>query len=133
MGSQGKQSELQAKVNAMVSTIDSSTLRPMKKASFLAMAKCCDLDSPEAYQQCLARASAPEQRASQIMQVELNDFQDRLQRAVRGCQDEVKDKGVRDQNRAQNMFSNCVDNALTKHIGMVPGVQKRIEAAIKGK
>ena len=40
---------------------------------------------------------------------------------------------MRDQNRAQNMFSNCVDSVLTKHIGMVPSVQKRIEAALKGK
>ncbi len=44
-----------------------------------------------AYQQCLQKAQLPEQRASQVVQGELNDFQSRLQRAIATCQDDVKD------------------------------------------
>ena len=44
-----------------------------------------------AYQQCLQKAQLPEQRASQVVQTELNDFQGRLQRAIATCQDDVKD------------------------------------------
>ena len=88
---QAKQRELQSKLEAMLSSVEDERLRPMRKQGFLAMAKCCDLSDPTAYQQCLQKAQLPEQRASQVVQGELNDFQSRLQRAIATCQDDVKD------------------------------------------
>ena len=88
---QAKQRELQSKLEAMLSSVEDERLRPMRKQGFLAMAKCCDLSDPTAYQQCLQKAQLPEQRASQVVQTELNDFQSRLQRAIATCQDDVKD------------------------------------------
>ena len=88
---QAKQRELQSKLEAMLSSVEDERLRPMRKQGFLAMAKCCDLSDPTAYQQCLQKAQLPEQRASQVVQTELNDFQGRLQRAIATCQDDVKD------------------------------------------
>ena len=89
---QAKQRELQSKLEAMLSSVEDERLRPMRKQGFLAMAKCCDLSDPTAYQQCLQKAQLPEQRASQVVQTELNDFQGRLQRAIATCQDDVKDE-----------------------------------------
>ena len=88
---QAKQRELQSKLEAMLASVEDERLRPMRKQGFLAMAKCCDLSDPTAYQQCLQKAQLPEQRASQVVQTELNDFQSRLQRAIATCQDDVKD------------------------------------------
>ena len=88
---QAKQRELQSKLEAMLASVEDDRLRPMRKQGFLAMAKCCDLSDPTAYQQCLQKAQLPEQRASQVVQGELNDFQSRLQRAIATCQDDVKD------------------------------------------
>ena len=88
---QAKQRELQSKLEAMLASVEDERLRPMRKQGFLAMAKCCDLSDPTAYQQCLQKAQLPEQRASQVVQGELNDFQSRLQRAIATCQDDVKD------------------------------------------
>ena len=88
---QAKQRELQSKLEAMLASVEDERLRPMRKQGFLAMAKCCDLSDPTAYQQCLQKAQLPEQRASQVVQTELNDFQGRLQRAIATCQDDVKD------------------------------------------
>ena len=79
---QAKQRELQSKLEAMLASVEDERLRPMRKQGFLAMAKCCDLSDPTAYQQCLQKAQLPEQRASQVVQTELNDFQGRLQRAI---------------------------------------------------
>ena len=61
----------------------------------------------------------------------MGEFQNRLQRAIQNCQDEVKDGGYRDQNRAQNVFSACVEKVFDKHIGMVGDVKKRLEKALK--
>ena len=88
---QAKQRELQSKLEAMLASVEDERLRPMRKQGFLARAKCCDLSDPTAYQQCLQKAQLPEQRASQVVQGELNDFQSRLQRAIATCQDDVKD------------------------------------------
>ena len=88
---QAKQRELQSKLEAMLASVEDERLRPTRKQGFLAMAKCCDLSDPTAYQQCLQKAQLPEQRASQVVQGELNDFQSRLQRAIATCQDDVKD------------------------------------------
>ena len=97
---QAKQRELQSKLEAMLASVEDERLRPMRKQGFLAMAKCCDLSDPTAYQQCLQKAQLPEQRASQVVQTELNDFQGRLQRAIATCQDDVKDgsRAASDQN-----------------------------------
>ena len=119
---------MQTAVDTMVNTIESEKLRPLRKAALLSMAKCCDLENPKAYQQCVARAGQPEQRASQLIQQELADFQQRLQRAAMACQDEVKDYGYKDQNKAQNAFNTCVVGALNKHIKLLPSIKKRIEA-----
>ena len=106
-----------------------------------------------AYQQCLQKAQLPGQRASQVVQTELNDFQGRLQRAIATCQDDVKDGsraasdhipyavaasrtdhnagGYSDQNRAQNVFNNCVGKVFDAHAGMLGDVKKRIEKGLR--
>jgi hypothetical protein len=127
---QAKQRELQSKLEAMLASVEDERLRPMRKQGFLAMAKCCDLSDPTAYQQCLQKAQLPEQRASQVVQGELNDFQGRLQRAIATCQDDVKDGGYSDQNRAQNVFNTCVGKVFDAHAGMLGDVKKRIEKGL---
>ena len=126
---EAKQKELQRSVDDMVNDIDKRQMMPMRKAAFLAMAKCCDLGTPAAYQQCVQRASVPEQRASQVIQQELGEFQQRLQRAAMACQDEVKDYGYKDQAKMQGAFEACVNGALDKHMKLLPTIKKRIEAS----
>ena len=63
-----------------------------------------------AYQQCLQKAQLPEQRASQVVQTELNDFQGRLQRAIATCQDDVKDGS-----RAASDTTPCAVDASRDH------------------
>lgn len=116
---EAKQREMQVKVDDLVRTIDSERLRPLRKSAFLTMAKCCDLDNPKAYQQCVARAGQPEQQASGVIQKELGEFQQRLQRASMACQDEVKDRGFKDQVKAQNAFNSCINGALDKHMKLL--------------
>ena len=128
---QQKQRELQSKMESMLATVEDEKLRPQRKQGFLAMAKCCDLADPSAYQQCLQKAQMPEQRSSQLVNAEINDFQNRLGRAIANCQDDVKDGGYSDQNRAQNVFNACVGKALDAHAGLLSDVKKRIEKGVR--
>ena len=87
-----QQAKLQDAVNTMMDELEWEKLRPMQKASFLAMAKCCDRPSRNEAQQCFANSSVPVQRAEAMVKQEMDSFQQRLQRCVQGCQDQVKDR-----------------------------------------
>ncbi|KAJ8598678.1 hypothetical protein CTAYLR_003097 [Chrysophaeum taylorii] len=121
------QPKLEHAVNEVVEEIDKKHLRPLRKKAFLAMAKCCDGGgSREAFHQCVQRAGIPEEKANQVVQYELNEFQDRLRRAAMSCQDAVKDSGVTDPDQASAAMDKCLAGVVQKHISMVPTLKKRI-------
>jgi len=125
------QSRLQSQTEEMLEEVEYTKLRPMRKEAFLNMAKCCDGPlSREAFQGCLQRAGHAEERAQGVLQQEVNIFQDRLQRAVAACQDEVRDRGLTNQDRISAHFDRCLCKVLDKHIAMVPTIQKRILQSI---
>mmetsp|Transcript_1274 Transcript_1274/g.3650 ORF Transcript_1274/g.3650 Transcript_1274/m.3650 type:complete len:148 (-) Transcript_1274:84-527(-) len=125
------QAKLQSKVEEMLEEVETAHMRPLRKTCYVAMAKCCDTPlSRDAFNACLQRASAPEEAASQAVQQEMSQFQNRLQRAAMACQDEVRDKGISNPDRANAHFDRCMCKELDKHIAMLPPMNKRILAAI---
>ena len=94
MDANSLQLKLQQAVDKMISDIDMNRLRGIQKKSYLDMAKCFDdkYASQQQVQQCLATKSAAVQSAQSLLQNEMNQFQNRLQRATMACQDEVHDK-----------------------------------------
>ena len=127
MSTQQLQAKLQAKTEEMVQEIDTKHLRPLRKQGYLDMAKCCDAPlGREAFQACLQRAQVPQQAAEQFVQNELQEFQERLQRTAMACQDEVRDRGVTNPDRATAQFERCISREFEKHIQRLPQMQKRI-------
>lgn len=120
------QSKLQTSVNAMIEELETSKLRPLRKQAFLDMAKCCETSSSRpAYQACVQRAAAPEERGEQVVQQELAEFQDRLQRAAMACQDQVKDSGLKDDKAAAAM-DKCLVGVFERHIKLLAPLKKRV-------
>lgn len=125
------QVKLQNEVDEVVDDLENKYLRPIRKQAFLDMAKCCDSSSTrETYQMCVQRASVPEERANRIVQLELSDFQSRLQRAAIACSDEVKDSGLKDREKAAAAMEKCLVGVFQKHIKLVPTLKKRIEQSL---
>lgn len=125
---EAEQQKLQRAVDQVVEGIEKSHLRPARKTAFLQMAKCCDSasSSREAYHSCVQRAAAPEERSNGVVQQELNEFQNRLQRAVMACQDQVKDSGVTDPDLARTNMDACLLDVFQRHVKLVPTLKKRI-------
>ena len=104
---------------------------------FLAKAECCNSSSrgDREVQTCIAKADAPMQQTEQIIKMEIDDFQQRLQRAVMSCQDRLKDKlpsnATEVPPKLQAEFDSCATGVLKQHIGMIPALSKRVIANMK--
>lgn len=83
---------------------------------------------------CLANSSRFVQASQQVIQSEMNQFQNRLQRCVMDCEDAARDKfpnleknpGQLDKAQAHMLsgMSSCVD----KHIALLKSVKQKIES-----
>ncbi|KAJ1447898.1 hypothetical protein M885DRAFT_541148 [Pelagophyceae sp. CCMP2097] len=125
------QAALQRSVDEMLVEVDNKHLRPLRKTCFLAMAKCCDsTKTRETFNDCVQRAGVPEERAGAAVQQELQNFQQRIQRAAAQCQDDTKDKGFKDQDSQQEFFDGCVKGVFAKHAALLPAMKKRILASM---
>ncbi|CAL8095086.1 unnamed protein product [Calicophoron daubneyi] len=120
---QRTQDKYQETVQAAVVKLDREYLRKIQKAYFLCGARCCDdLEvSAEAARQCMDRCEAPLSQAHNLMQSELNEFQNRLQMCSTECANRARDKLKADappeqvkaaQHEAFKCAQDCVETQL---------------------
>jgi hypothetical protein len=131
---QALQRKLQDAVNTMMEDIDKKRLRIMQKNIYLKMASCCDIDNPNNREECLQRTTIPIQKAQQLIQNEMNSFQNRLQRCSMACEDDVKDKfditNEKDMDKIQKYHLNCASQCVDKQLSLLKGIQSKIEKDI---
>jgi hypothetical protein len=132
---QALQQRLQDAVNKMMDNIDKSKMRPLQKATYLKMASCFDNNNASTQQidHCQESNSHNVKQAQSIIQTEMGQFQNRLQRCSLACEDEVKDKfSYMDQNdnssqeKAQGQYLKCNSICVDKHIAMLKSVEAKI-------
>ena len=135
------QQRLQNAIDSVVSSVNKRKVRPLQRDTYLAMAKCFDADiSDQQVENCVQRESHGVQIAQQIMQNELGQFSNRIQRCVQDCEDSARDSvGNQDlsdprvQEKAQNMMLKCTSVCADKHIDMLRSIQGRMEKEIDSK
>lgn len=115
--------------------IEVEKLRPMQKNMYLKMSECYNSKSASSneVENCVNRHSAPAQMVQQVIQHEMSQLQDRLQRCSMACQDEVRDKypNVSGSNAsADAMAERCLMNCADKHIAMLKSIKYNIETKI---
>jgi hypothetical protein len=82
----------------------------------------------------IENASRKLQVVQQILQNEVNIFQNRLQRCSADCEDSVRDRypnlqtSENDFNKAQREMYQCANICADKHIAMLKGIQIKIES-----
>mmetsp|Transcript_70291 Transcript_70291/g.138019 ORF Transcript_70291/g.138019 Transcript_70291/m.138019 type:complete len:141 (-) Transcript_70291:46-468(-) len=130
---EAKQAELQREVDSMLGKIDMERIRPFSKAMYLRMAECYNNKSATTndIERCLGEVSAPAQLAQSVVQNELGAFQQRLQRCMMECKDEVTDKyrniDANNQGAAQAMYDKGAVKCADKHLGMMRSLKTNIE------
>ncbi|GLH00112.1 hypothetical protein R5R35_014439 [Gryllus longicercus] len=121
----------------MLNEIDVSHLRKMQAKMHRCAAVCCDSEtkSVEEVHRCVERCSAPLNGAHKFVQEELNHFQDRLQRCVMQCNDKIRDKMTPNPSEDEvakytKEFETCATQCVNTHIGLVPGLLKKMRQAL---
>ncbi|KAJ1422797.1 hypothetical protein B484DRAFT_452189 [Ochromonadaceae sp. CCMP2298] len=131
---EAKQAQLQTSVNDMMDKIDQTKLRPMQRTTYLKMAECYNSKSASAngIQECVQKASTPSNTINQLIQQEMSQFQDRLQRCSMNCRDETKDKYPNPSGNpeAEKMITNCLGVCADKHIDMLKSIRYNLEQKV---
>ena len=116
----------------MIAVLDKSHLRNLQKQSYLCMASCCDAsDSARSLQDCCHDCERRVQIAEKIVQVSMNDFQERLQRCVKRCQDAAQESlpvnpSDSDIVKAQDSMAHCAANCAQEYEKQIPKLQSSI-------
>lgn len=117
--------------------LDRTVSRPLQKQAFKCSAACCDSAKSQAeLQECVQACSSKVQRMETVVNHELEDFHQRLQRCAIRCQDvareklplEPSDSQVRD---AQAKMEACVSVCAKDFEKQVPELGKRIKQMCK--
>jgi len=86
----------------------------------------------EALEQCTQQCFRPMQQIQEHIGKELGNFQDRLGRCARQCQDEIQDKVNASTTHAevtslQEELDSCVVKCCNSHVALVPKIMGRIQ------
>jgi hypothetical protein len=121
----------------MISVLDKKHLRQMQKESYQCMARCCDeAETAGDLQHCCHGCERKVQIAEKIVQVSMNEFQERLQRCVSRCQDSAQESlpvnpTDKDVMKAQDVLANCAANCAQEYEKQIPKLQATIIDKLK--
>lgn len=135
------QEKLDKEMTSLVDRIGNNLIKPTRKKCFECSMKCCDSKSSMTeFQSCLTRCNQPSEQVEQLFSHELSAFQNKLQRCVMDCQDNIKDKYLLTQNGTssdnnnsdiiQKEFDSCSANCVTQSISKLPLIEKKLRNQI---
>ena len=140
--SDADQARLQASVDDMMKRLEKSHLNPMQKNAYLCSANCFDKKVDQAnIQNCVQNCQQKTGMAQQVIQQEMGEFQNRLSRAMQGCQDKIKDSlaplmmaknpdNDKINDLAQKQMYQCGGQVVNEHIKLVAGIEKRLQSQL---
>jgi hypothetical protein len=100
-------------------------------------ATCCadQIASIDQVQRCVENCSRDMTQAQNLVQNELGQFQERLQRGVLLCQDRIKEKVGPNPTEAEfrrykGEFENCAVESVNYHLGQLPSLMEKLKKAL---
>uniref|UniRef100_A0A6U1B6Y4 Uncharacterized protein n=1 Tax=Leptocylindrus danicus TaxID=163516 RepID=A0A6U1B6Y4_9STRA len=129
--------KLQGEMKICMDYIEKKHLRKIQRQALTCSLACLDKGgekaSTEELQRGMNQCQVPVQRAQQIVQSEIQRFQQRLQRGMANCQDQANDMVTPDVHnnpdklrKIEDKMGNCFGQVIKEHIGMIGDVKKRI-------
>ena len=111
----------------------------MQRSIYLKMADCYNAKSASSsdVERCVHSAASPQNAVQQIIQNEMNQLQNRIERCSMACQDELRDKypkltSISDGSNpaAEAMAKKCMIACGDKHIAMLKSIKYNLEQSI---
>lgn len=132
------QRRLEQAVDATLNSIYRQSVNPLRKDAYLKMSKCFDLNDQKDIDQCVQKCNYTVEYAQEVIQREMNVFQERLQRCSYICQDEATDyldsfptQSASLRQKAEEKMSKCIDSCVDKHLNLLVATEAKIVADIR--
>mmetsp|Transcript_37786 Transcript_37786/g.55660 ORF Transcript_37786/g.55660 Transcript_37786/m.55660 type:complete len:155 (-) Transcript_37786:31-495(-) len=135
-------SKMEGEAKMAIDEIDRLSLRPIARESYACVVKCYDVagknGSSEQLQRCAQQCQAKYQHSQNMVNQEVQQFQNRLNRAMMQCNDEAGDLMTPDtmnnpkkRKIFEQQVGSCFTNCVNTHIGLLDGLKKKINAQLK--
>ncbi|KAJ8942654.1 hypothetical protein NQ318_013367 [Aromia moschata] len=120
---------IEHEMTKMINEIDMEYLRKMQADMHRCAAQCCDNReaSLERVQKCVENCSSKINWAQSYVQRELEQLQNKLQRCVMDCNDDVRVE------KFTSIFEDCAKKCVDKQIEYMPSLLKKIKADLSKK
>ena len=133
---------MEGEARTVIDEIDKALIRPILRSSYACIVKCYDKagknGTSEQIDHCSRNCQASAQQAQAMVQNEVGQFQNRLQRAMMQCQDEAQDivaagssNDARRMKKAEDALINCMSKTVDSHIGLLYPMKDRISKELK--
>ncbi|XP_065882985.1 protein FAM136A-like [Dysidea avara] len=119
-------------VDKELEDVEKHCIRPLQVEAFQCCKECCtdQTSSHEKVTHCMQRCMKPVQETEQLVSSELEHFQTRLTRCSEQCGDEARDSNKTGAD-VEQMYKNCLQGCVDKHVDLVPTVMARIKKNFK--
>lgn len=134
--------KIEGEAKVTMDEIERTLLRPISRNSYACILKCHDdagtRGTSEQLQHCAQNCQRNFQMSQSIMQQEVNQFQERLNRSMMQCQDEARDLMTPDiqsnpnqMRKIEDKIVKCMSKTVDHHIGLLKPLKKRIADQLK--
>lgn len=135
-------SRMEGEAKKSIDEIERTLLRPIARKAYACVVKCYDdagqHGSTEQIDRCSRQCQGPYQLASNVLQQEIGQFQNRLNRAMMQCNDEASamitpavQNDARKMKKVEDTVLNCMSKTVDHHIKQLLPMKQRIEASLK--
>ncbi|GMI47427.1 hypothetical protein TrCOL_g7549 [Triparma columacea] len=135
--SSADQQRLQGAVDTMLEGLERDIMRPMQQKAYRCSADCYDARNvtSSTISNCVENCQVVSKQAAQVTSVEMQQYQNRIQRAMQACSDRVGDMQLKNPSMKEGdvmqAFEKCGGEVVTEQIGMLNDVDKRIRGGLK--
>mmetsp|Transcript_15169 Transcript_15169/g.20695 ORF Transcript_15169/g.20695 Transcript_15169/m.20695 type:complete len:155 (-) Transcript_15169:363-827(-) len=133
---------MEGEARKVMDGVESRLLRPIARGSYACVVSCYDKagakGSTDILERCSKECQVPYQRAHAVVQQEVNQFQNRLNRAMQQCNDEASAMmlpGTRDDPKemakVEDTILKCMSGVVSDHTKQLKPMRERIDGHLK--
>mmetsp|Transcript_33615 Transcript_33615/g.79283 ORF Transcript_33615/g.79283 Transcript_33615/m.79283 type:complete len:153 (+) Transcript_33615:231-689(+) len=133
---------MEGEASKMLDAIERQWMRKVARQSFACAVGCYDkagTSGPaESLESCTRNCQAPYQQSSNLIQQEVAQFQNRLNRNMQECQEKARDmispgmeQDARAVSRVENALIKCMEQQVNDHIQLLQPMKDRITSVLK--
>jgi hypothetical protein len=138
---QALNSKMEAEARGVLDEIERTEVRKVARKGVECVLKCYDkagtTGAGDVLENCVSNCQMPSKQANQMVQQEVGEFQQRLNRSMMECQDKAKDmmypgieNDAKKMGKVEETLLACMSKTVDNHIGLLQPLKKRIQGQL---